>query len=91
MENRIIYVGNLPEGVTDDELRSLFAPHGDVISASLVIEPQTGLPRGFGFVEMPAEEAFTAIEALDGHDHRGSVMRVNEARNRGAKPPRRAW
>lgn len=78
-----IYVGNLPFSVNDDELRSLFEPHGQVASASVVMDRDTGRPRGFGFVEMSdAQEARAAIEAVNGQDVGGRNLTVNEAKPR---------
>lgn len=84
-----IYVGNLPYGATEDEVRELFASHGDVHSVKLINDRQTGRPRGFGFVEMDAEPADAAIEALNGQDFGGRSLRVNEARERGDRDRRR--
>ncbi len=86
-----IYVGNLDPAATEERLRELFAPFGPVRGITLITDPQTGRPRGFGFVEMDDESAAVAIAALDGTEQLGSVLRVNQARDRGAKPPRRAW
>ncbi len=72
-------------------MRELFGQHGAVSSVSLVNDRETGRPRGFGFVEMEPEAASKAIEALDGTDFEGQILRVNEARDRGARPPRRSW
>jgi RNA recognition motif-containing protein len=77
-----IYVGNLPYSATEDELRELFASHGDVKSVSLVNDRETGRPRGFGFVEMASEDAEAAIQALDGSQMGGRTLKVNEARPR---------
>jgi RNA recognition motif-containing protein len=77
-----IYVGNLPYSATEDELRELFAQHGDVTSVSLVNDRETGRPRGFGFVEMADEDADSAIQALDGAQMGGRTLKVNEARPR---------
>ena len=81
-----IYVGNLPFSTTDDDLRELFARHGEVSSASVVMDRETGRSRGFGFVEMDTANATTAIAALDGRDMGGRALRVNEAES---KPRRR--
>lgn len=76
-----IYVGNLPYGAGDDELRTLFETHGSVASARAVMDRETGRSRGFGFVEMPdADEANKAIEALNGQEFMGRELRVNESR-----------
>ncbi len=78
-----LFVGNLPFSTTEDELRSLFEAHGEVASAAIVLDRETGRPRGFGFVEMPNDdEAANAIQALDGHELQGRAMKVNEAQPR---------
>jgi RNA recognition motif-containing protein len=77
-----IYVGNLPFSATEDEIRRLFATHGEVIDVSLPQDRDTGRPRGFGFVEMGDADADKAVQALDGKDFGGRSLRVNEARER---------
>ena len=77
-----IYVGNLPFSMDDGELRELFAAHGNVMSASVVMDRETGRSRGFGFVEMDDSEAENAINALNGSMCNGRDLRVNEARPR---------
>ncbi len=77
-----IYVGNLPFSANDDELRALFAAHGDVQSVNLITDRETGRLRGFGFVEMDESGADAAIAALDGQDMGGRALKVNEARPR---------
>ena len=75
-----IYVGNLPYKATDDDLKGLFAAHGEVVSARVVTDRVTGQSKGFGFVEMPDREgAQKAIEALNGYDLLGRKLRVNES------------
>ena len=83
-----LYVGNLPFSATEAELRSLFEPHGQVDSVKLINDRETGRPRGFGFVEMPAEDAQKAIAALNGTPMGGRALRVNEAQERPARGPR---
>jgi cold-inducible RNA-binding protein len=76
-----IFVGNFSFSLSEDELRSLFAPFGTVDSATVVTDRATGRSRGFGFVEMPNnEEAEKAITALNGKDSGGRALTVNEAR-----------
>ncbi len=76
-----IYVGNLPYSTTDAELESMFAVHGQVTSARVIIDRETGRSRGFGFVEMANDdEGRAAIEALNGSDATGRPLTVNEAR-----------
>ncbi len=78
-----IYVGNLNFRATDDEVRELFEEYGEVESVNLITDRETGRPRGFGFVEMADDdEADEAIGALDGADHQGRNLKVNEARPR---------
>jgi RNA recognition motif-containing protein len=78
-----LYVGNLPYSTTDDSLREAFAAHGEVVSASVVIDRETGRSRGFGFVEMAtAEAAQAATNALNGQLLDGRPLTVNEARER---------
>ncbi len=88
---KTIYLGNLPFNATEDDIRDLFGAHGAVSSVSLINDRETGRPRGFGFVEMEPEAADRAIAALDGSEFGGRTLRVNEARDRGARPPRRSW
>jgi cold-inducible RNA-binding protein len=77
-----IYVGNLPFSVGDDELRNLFALHGDVQTAKVIMDRETGQPRGFGFVEMSDSDGQKAISALHGHNLDGRDLKVNEAKPR---------
>lgn len=78
-----IYVGNLSYSTTDDSLRALFEQHGEVSSASVIENRETGRSRGFGFVEMPNdEEARAAIEALNDTEFEGRTLKINEARPR---------
>ena len=86
MGNRL-YVGNLPYTMTSAELEKLFAQHGGVVSAEVMIDRDTGRSRGFGFVEMQTQEASTAaISALDGAQVDGRAIKVNEARERAPRP-----
>ncbi|HVP27803.1 MAG TPA: RNA-binding protein [Myxococcota bacterium] len=80
-----LYVGNLPFTTSEAELRRLFEPHGGVDSVSVVMDRETGRPRGFAFVEMSdASGASEAISRLDGHSLEGRALRVNEANDRSA-------
>ncbi len=75
-----IYVGNLPYGVNDSQLKELFEAHGGVTSARVILDKFSGDSKGFGFVEMPEKsEATAAISALDGNDFDGRKLRVNES------------
>jgi len=81
-----IYLGNLPFSATEDDVRNMFAAHGEVTSVKLIEDRETGRPRGFGFVEMEDEGALAAIEALDGTDMGGRTLKVNEAKPRAPRP-----
>jgi cold-inducible RNA-binding protein len=83
-----IYVGNLPFSVDDDELRDLFAQFGEIQSAKIIMDRETGRPRGFGFVEMGDGEGQAAIDALNGFEMNGRALRVNEAQPRENRGPR---
>ena len=76
-----IYCGNLPYEVNDDELREMFAAHGEVSSAKVIQDKFTGRSKGFGFVEMPNDdEARSAMTAFNGNEFKGRELRVDEAR-----------
>ena len=78
-----LYVGNLSYDVSSSDLQGLLSPHGEVQSAEVIMDRDTGRSKGFGFVEMGSdEEAQTAITALDGTDHSGRALKVNEAKPR---------
>ncbi|MBA3564273.1 MAG: RNA-binding protein [Gammaproteobacteria bacterium] len=86
---KTIYVGNLPFGSSEDDIRQLFAQYGSVQSVKLITDRDTGRPRGFGFVEMEGGDADSAIEALNGQEFGGRSLRINEARERAERRPRR--
>ncbi len=78
-----LYVGNLPYGFSDSDLQNLFTPHGEVQSAQVIMDRDTGRSKGFGFVEMnDANQAQAAITALNGQEINGRALTVNEARPR---------
>ena len=78
-----LYVGNLAYGVTDSVLEQMFAAHGTVQSAQVIMDRDTGRSKGFGFVEMQSDqEAQAAISALNGKEIEGRALTVNEARPR---------
>ena len=83
MNSNKLYVGGLPDSITEDRLEELFAEHGAVESARVITDKFTGRSRGFGFVEMSSqEEAQTAIDKLNGTDLEGRSLTVNEAKPR---------
>ncbi len=78
-----LYVGNLGYDVSSSDLEALMSPHGTVQSAEVIMDRSTGQSKGFGFVEMDSDsEAQAAIAALDGKDHGGRALKVNEAKPR---------
>ena len=80
---RRLYVGNLSYSVDSSELEQLFSQHGQVVSAQIINDRDTGRSKGFGFVEMANDaEADAAITALNGQQHNGRALTVNEARPR---------
>ena len=83
-----LYVGNLAYGVDSGQLESMFSAHGQVVSAQVISDRETGRSKGFGFVEMGSEaEAKAAISALSGAMHEGRALTVNEARPREDRGP----
>ncbi len=80
-----LFVGNLPWSVGDEELARVFSSHGEVQSARVITDRDTGRSRGFGFVEIDVDDVSEVIRATDGQDLKGRPIRVNESedRNRG--------
>ena len=81
-----LYVGNLSYTVNDNTLRSMFEAYGAVESARVISDRDTGQSKGFGFVEMSDADGQKAMGALNGRDHDGRALKVNEAKpqeNRG--------
>ncbi len=84
-----IYVGNLAYSVRDEDLLSAFQQYGDVSSAKVIMDRDTGRSKGFGFVEMSNDEqGRAAIAAINNTELSGRSMRVNEARPREERPRR---
>jgi RNA recognition motif-containing protein len=82
-----LYVGNLSYDVDNSALEQLFAAHGQVVSAQIINDRDTGRSKGFGFVEMSSDgEATAAIAALNGVQHDGRALTVNEARPKEESP-----
>ena len=88
-DDRNIYIGSLPLDADEAEVRGLFAPYGDVLQITLIRDRETGESRGFGFVKLPDDRVQAAVDALDGIELRGCRVRVNVARDKGQKAPRR--
>ena len=82
-----LYVGNLSYGTTDEALEQMFAAHGSVTSAQVIMDRETGRSKGFGFVEMSNDqEAQAAIAALNGQQVDGRALTVNEAKPKEKRP-----
>jgi RNA recognition motif-containing protein len=77
-----MYVGNLPFSADQSSLQSLFAPFGEVVSARVMSDRDTGRSRGFGFVEMATSDARKAMSSLNGTELDGRKLRINEAEKR---------
>jgi RNA recognition motif-containing protein len=78
-----IYVGNMPYGVTEEDLKQSFAAFGEVTSVSIIKDKMSGQSKGFGFVEMAsAEQGQAAISGMNGKELKGRKLNVNEARPR---------
>ena len=78
-----LYVGNLSYDVSSSDLEQMLSPHGEVVSAEVIADRDSGQSKGFGFVEMGSDsEAQAAIAALNGTDHSGRALTVNEAKPR---------
>lgn len=89
-----LYVGNLNYQTHEDDLRDHFGNYGNVVSANIITDRDTGRSRGFGFVEMSSdEERQAAQDALDGQEFDGRQLKVNEAkpRNEGGGGGRDRW
>jgi RNA recognition motif-containing protein len=81
-----IYVGNLAQEVTEEDLRQTFGAYGQVASARVIMDRYSGQPRGFAFVEMESrDEAMAAIAGLNGKELKGRTLVVNEARGPGGR------
>jgi len=83
MVGKKLYCGNLSFNVRSSDLEQLFSQYGTVVSAQVIEDRETGRSKGFGFVEMGSDdEGAAAIEGLDGTEHDGRALKVNEARPR---------
>jgi len=89
-----IFVGNLAFSATDQDVRQLFEPHGTVHTINIIPDRDTGQPRGFGFVDMPASRAAqSAMQGLQGKEFAGCTLNVAEAKPREPhrEPNRSRW
>ena len=82
-----LYVGNLSYSVDSSELEQMFGAHGTVVSAQIINDRDTGRSKGFGFVEMASDDqAEAAIAGLNGQQHDGRALMINEAKPREERP-----
>jgi RNA recognition motif-containing protein len=82
-----LFIGSLAWATNDDSLKDFFSQAGTVVSASVIMDRETGRSKGFGFVEMSSdEEAKAAVDQLNGKDLDGRAIVVNEARPREERP-----
>lgn len=79
---KTLYVGNVPWGTTEDDLRDAFAEHGEVLGCRIITERATGRSRGYGFVEVNDADAEKIIESMNGTELDGRRLVVNEAKPR---------
>ena len=88
--NSKLYVGNISFQTKDEDLQKLFEPFGTVVSVKVITDRDTGRSRGFAFVEMETEEqAEEAIAGLNGKEAQGRTLRINIAKEKTERPPRR--
>ena len=86
MANKI-YVGNMSFNAQEDDLRNLFAQYGEVVDVKIIVDKYTDRSKGFGFIEMSdSDAAEAAISALNGKEHLGRELKVNEAKERQERP-----
>ena len=87
--NTKLYIGGISYSATDADLKDFFAPAGNVVSATIIMDRMSGRSKGFGFVEMSsADEAQRAIEMFDGKEMMGRAIKVSEARPMEDRPKR---
>jgi RNA recognition motif-containing protein len=85
-----LYVGNLSFQTSEEDLGNYFGAAGTVASVKIITDRETGRSRGFGFVEMSSpEEAQAAVDQFNGQEHNGRNLKVDIAKERDSRPPRR--
>ena len=87
-----IYIGNMSFETTEDQLRKAFEGFGEVSTVNIIMDRDSGNPKGFGFVEMATKsEAIAAISGLNGQDMNGRALNVNEAKPKTDSGNRKSW
>ena len=82
-----LLIRNLPRTTAEEELQALFEPYGSIQSCTIILDKETGLSKGFGFINMPKPgEAKAAMKMLNGHDLAGNKIRVKKAEEPGSAP-----
>jgi cold-inducible RNA-binding protein len=82
-----IYVGNLPYDLSEEDVKGMFAEFGEVSTVTLIMDKESGRPKGFGFVEMAEDSAGdAAISALNGKEIKGRTLRVDKAQPKTERP-----
>ena len=82
-----IYVGNLPYDLSEDEIKTMFTEFGEVATVTLIMDRESGRPKGFGFVEMADQaQGEAAVAALNGKEIKGRTIRVDKAEPRTERP-----
>ncbi|MDY0202074.1 MAG: RNA-binding protein [Bacteroidales bacterium] len=82
-----IYIGNLSYSMTDEEIKEIFTPYGDVVTVKIIFDKQTGRSKGYAFVEMESEEAAqNAIKALNETEVKGRNIKVSSAHKKTETP-----
>ncbi len=79
---KTLYVGNLPWAATEEEIKTIFSDHGNVLDCRIITERATGRSKGYGFVEVQEEDVDKMVSALDGYEIDGRKIVVNEAKPR---------
>lgn len=79
---KTIYVGNIPWGTSEEELKNIFSEYGKIFEARIITERATGRSKGYGFVEVADEDAERIVEQLNGSELAGRKLVVNEAKPR---------
>ncbi|MAA75942.1 MAG: RNA-binding protein [Salinisphaeraceae bacterium] len=83
MSQNKLYVGNFPYSVTEDQLRDLFEPYGEITDLAMIMDRETGRPKGFGFITFAQQQSAEKALELNGNDLGGRPLKVNVATEKG--------